>query len=134
MSNEERRIAFKNLCIDLRVYRLNAIKKSVYKFANEAHLVLTVKNETHALVQYSNLKADLSDDLFSQNFFRDLMDQELRLEVAEKTANMRDLILAHAYVPISLTCPEANTDTWEKDPLNVQVADRHSHLPKKTGS
>jgi His-Xaa-Ser system protein HxsD len=100
MSNE---ISLKDGCvaltIDLRLYRLTAIKKAAYRLAERFTAVLSAP-EADAVSVTLRFKPAVSESSARESvraYFEELMDQELREEIAEETAPLRSLILAHAF-------------------------------------
>jgi His-Xaa-Ser system protein HxsD len=85
--------------IDLRTYRLAAVKKAAYRIADRVTVVLGVSDGERLQVEF----------LFTQQtsehgaaecirlFFEELLDQELLEHVAEETAPVRALLLAQAF-------------------------------------
>ncbi|MBX3220104.1 MAG: His-Xaa-Ser system protein HxsD [Labilithrix sp.] len=85
--------------LDLRVYRLTAIKKAAYRVADRCTAMLQSPSE-HELPVLFTFKAGASKESAITSvraFYQELLDQELREEVAEETGPMRALILAHAF-------------------------------------
>lgn len=85
--------------IDLRAYRLVAIKKAAYRLADRASIVIGEVHQDHAQVSIGT-KAPLTDTSAAElsfAFYQELLDQELREQVAEETASVRALILAQAF-------------------------------------
>lgn len=87
------------LRLDLRVYRLTAVQKSAYRFAERCTAMLgaldgdvlpvsllfrpgTVEREAHEV---------------ARGFYQELLDQELREKIGEETQPLRAFILAHAF-------------------------------------
>ena len=87
------------LVIDLRVYRLAAVQKAAYRLAARCTAVLGDVGETSVAVHLM-FPAPLSEARaleVARMFFQELLDQELREQIAVETAPLRNLILAHAY-------------------------------------
>jgi His-Xaa-Ser system protein HxsD len=85
--------------LDLRVYRLTAIKKAAYRIAAHCTVVLGTEEEGMQHVSFLMKPGSSEDALFeaARAFFQELLDQELREQIAEETAPVRTLILAHAF-------------------------------------
>ena len=79
------------LTLDLRSYRLSAIKKAGYRIAKRCTIRLSSPEGDQLPVTLEGRSEDVSE------FYRELLDQELRELVAEETAPLRTLILAHAF-------------------------------------
>lgn len=87
------------LAVDLRVYRLAAVKKTSYRFADRFTAILEAPSETSVAVvlTFPNAVTEAYAIESARLFFQELLDQDLREQIAEETAPLRDLILAHAY-------------------------------------
>ena len=112
------------LSIDLRIYRLEALKRSLYRFSGEAVILSRVSDEQTAHVSFPATENESAEEGLRRAFLADLIDQEMRCVVHDKTASLRDVILAQAYTPVSLACASSNTADWESDPLNVDKPDK----------
>jgi His-Xaa-Ser system protein HxsD len=89
--------------IDLRIYRLAAVKKSAYRFANKCAAVLGRPDNELLPVQFHFDGVKEGPALATvRAFFNDLLDQELREHIAEETGPLRSLILAHAFSRLDL--------------------------------
>jgi His-Xaa-Ser system protein HxsD len=84
---------------DLGVYRLAAIQKAAYKFANQTTLRLGEIQDNHIAAAFL-FPADTSEDSIRnvmRLLFEELLDQELRERIGEETHAIRALILAQAF-------------------------------------
>jgi His-Xaa-Ser system protein HxsD len=85
--------------LDLRVYRLTAIKKAAYRFADRFTAVIgtAVQDQLPVSLYFKpSTSAPIAREVTRQ-FFQELLDQELREQIAEETNAVRTLILAHAF-------------------------------------
>lgn len=85
--------------IDLRSYRLAAVKKAAYRLAARCTAVLGTLEHEQLPIAF-NFKPGTNEATAREAvrlFFEELLDQELREHVAEETAPMRALILAQAF-------------------------------------
>lgn len=90
--------------INLRVYRLTAIKKAGYRLAHRFTLELGAPSEESIAATF-RFRPGTSEETALETiraFFEELLDQELREQIAEETAPLRTLILAHAYSKVDL--------------------------------
>lgn len=87
------------LAVDLRVYRLAAVKKTSYRLADRFTAILGASSDTSVAVTLTFPSAVTEAHALesARLFFQELLDQELREQVAAETGPLRDLILAHAY-------------------------------------
>jgi His-Xaa-Ser system protein HxsD len=87
------------LVIDTRVYRLSAVKKAAYRIAEKCTAVVG-SPDAHLLpvtLRFKPGTTETSAREAARAFFQELLDQELREQIAEETNSVRTLILAHAF-------------------------------------
>lgn len=87
------------LTLDLRVYRMAAVKKAAYRFADRFTAVIGSPNGDTLPVRLMfkpNTKEATMREIV-RFFYEELLDQELREEVAAEVGPMRMLILAQAF-------------------------------------
>src|SRR5689334_8075438 len=92
------------LMIDVRVYRLTAVKKAAYRLADRCTAVIGVPDE-HRLPVSLHFRPGTGEPGAREGvraFYQELLDQELREQIAEETEPVRTLILAHAFSKIDL--------------------------------
>ena len=89
--------------LDTRIYSLEAIKRTAYKFANRSSVLLSAKDEVSLTVIFNFVgKENSCPDEVIADFCNELLDQDLRDLVKRETAPIRNLILAHALSRSSL--------------------------------
>ncbi len=88
--------------VDLKVYRLEAVKKCVYRLSGDWQIDISLTDTDKALVRYAPANDQANSADFSYLFRQDLIDQEMRCVVQERTEAIKNLILAQAYAPVSL--------------------------------
>jgi His-Xaa-Ser system protein HxsD len=85
--------------LDTRVYRLAAIKKAAYRLADRFGISFDLLGDEQVEVRLQAktawTEAEAEDVI--RTFKQELLDQELREHIAEETAPIRTLILAHAF-------------------------------------
>jgi len=85
--------------IDLRSYRLTAVQKAAYRYAERCTAILGT-SEKHLLpVTFlfppSTVESAAREAV--RMFFQELLDQELREQIGSETHAVRSLLLAHAF-------------------------------------
>ncbi|NTX37292.1 His-Xaa-Ser system protein HxsD [Myxococcus sp. CA051A] len=85
--------------LDLRVYRLTAIQKSAYRFAERCTAVLGSPEADRLPVRFVFGPTIIEQDALetARLFFQELLDQELREQVGDETRALRALIIAQAF-------------------------------------
>ena len=93
-----------HIVLDTRSYRLAAIKKAAYRFADRFTAILGPPDGDRIAVTMQ-FRAGASSAFAGEamrQFYQELLDQELREHIAEETNPVRSLILAHAFSNIDL--------------------------------
>src|SRR4051812_1299721 len=88
-----------HLVLDLRIYRLEAIKKTAYRLAAKCTAVLgeLEGEQVRAELRFRPGVTQVAAEEVARQFFQELLDQELREHVAGETEGLRTLILAQAF-------------------------------------
>lgn len=92
------------LSVDTRIYSLDAIKKTAYKFAAVTSVVLepNADGTVAVLFNFDGAHRKSDPDRVIADFCNELLDQDLRETIKRETAPIRNLILAHAFSRSSL--------------------------------
>jgi His-Xaa-Ser system protein HxsD len=87
------------LSIDTRLYSLEAVKKTAYKFAAVTSIILQPKTDQVISVLFNFIGAHAQNDpeRVISDFCNELLDQDLREIIRRETTPVRNLILAHAF-------------------------------------
>jgi His-Xaa-Ser system protein HxsD len=85
--------------VDVRCYRLSAVQKVAYKLAEKCTVVLGSVDVTSLPITFlfPPTTSETAALEVIRLFFQDLLDQELREQIAEETRPLRALLLAHAF-------------------------------------
>lgn len=120
MSDEAHRNA---LMVDPSVYRLNAIKKAAYRLNGRGDF--TISSDSDGQIRVAMKIRDSLDDIdeLAGEFRRQLLDQELREEIAEQTAPIANLLLAQAFSATSLIDRHSDTADFRNDPAGISQPD-----------
>ncbi len=90
------------ILLDLRTNRLTAVKKAAYRLADRLTVALgTPTADAPDLLPVTFLFKPRTSEATAAEaaraFYQELLDQELREQIAAETAPLRALILAHAF-------------------------------------
>jgi len=87
------------LVIDVRVYRLTAVKKTAYRLADRCTAVIGALADplVPVTLRFKPGTTEAGARETARLFFQELLDQELREQIADETSAVRTLILAHAF-------------------------------------
>lgn len=86
------------------VYDLDTIKRAAYRFTDKLAFNFSIEDgEIVCLV--TQLAADVSDHIID-DFRNEVLDQDLRRSIAQETAGIRNVILAHVFSKTGLQSSE----------------------------
>jgi His-Xaa-Ser system protein HxsD len=94
-----------SLRVDTSIYSLEAIKKTAYKFADRASVVINGNSDSSVSVVFKFVGQAVKNDpeQVVADFCNELLDQDLREIVKKETGALRNAIIAHAFSRTSLT-------------------------------
>lgn len=103
---------------DRNVYRLSAIKKAAYKYGG-LFCVLIEESDRFTVVTLRPKAANDKPEESAGEFCNEVLDRELREEIAAETVGIRNLLLAHAFSKTSLIDAEMEiSDYSAPNPLD----------------
>jgi His-Xaa-Ser system protein HxsD len=95
--------ANRNLDISTRIYSVEAIKKTAYRFADRASIVINPVGPDDVSVSFTFVRRNgIEPDQVVADFCNELLDQDLRAIIKRESTPLRNLILAHAFSRTSL--------------------------------
>jgi len=97
---------------DRAVYRLSAVKKAAYKYGG-FFSILIEESEKSTVVSLKPTATCQNPDQAAGEFCNEVLDQELREEIAAETRGVRDLLLAHAFSKTSIIDSEMETADYD---------------------
>ena len=100
---------------DRNVYGSSAVKKAAYKFGGLFDVLIEGAGE-FTVVLLRPTAANSKPDEFVGDFCNEVLDQELREEIAAETRGVRDLLLAQAFSKTSLMDLEMEAANYETAP------------------
>lgn len=106
--------------VDPTVYRLTAVKKTAYKFGDRCHVKIEILADEKIRIHLRAKRLIDNPRFLVGEFENELLDQELREQLAEETAPIRNLLLAQAFSATSLLDPQGETAAFEADPLLIR--------------
>jgi His-Xaa-Ser system protein HxsD len=92
------------LAIDTRIYSLEAVKKTAYKFAAVTSIIIQPQTDSviSVLFNFAGVHGRSDPERIISDFCNELLDQDLREIIKRETTPVRNLILAHAFSRSSL--------------------------------
>lgn len=99
------------LLVSLKLYSIEAIKKTAYLFTDRFGVFLDDHDSDHAKIVFNPDKDSkvLNFDIIFNEFCNELLDQDLRETISNKTEGRRNLILAQAFSNTSLLSEDSGS-------------------------
>jgi His-Xaa-Ser system protein HxsD len=110
--------------IDPSVYRLSAIKKAAYRLGGQGEFTITTNGAGRIVVTMSVYGTCDDAEFLTKEFHRQLLDQELREEIADQTAPIANLLMAQAFSATSLIDATSDKVDFRNDPAHIAEPDR----------
>lgn len=105
---------------DVGLFRTEAVKKAAYRFSGDYWVAIEPRTPEGLSVTLRPRASGPCDLVEAGAAFRtEVLDQELRLVVAERTAALSSLILAHALSNIAIVEPDLETADFRSDPNGI---------------
>ena len=95
-----------------KVYRMTAVKKAAYKFGGAFHILIE-EADGAVVVSLKPTSSNADPEEAIGRFCNEVLDQELREQIAAETNGVRDLLLAQAFSKTSLIDSELETSDYE---------------------
>jgi len=88
----------RKLIISKNIYSLTTLKKAAYRYINIFSINFLEEDEAYTcILTFSEKCTDLKADYYSDDFKKEILDQDLREIIKAETEPTRNLILAHAF-------------------------------------
>ncbi len=109
-----------SLKVDLSIYVLGAVRRAAYKFTDRCYLFLSRCEDPGWLTVIFGAKAGQQNlvSLFGE-FCNELLDQQIRDDLANEAGSVRDLIVAQAFAEGNLLDSQRDEGSYQDDPLGI---------------
>ncbi|HKU51152.1 MAG TPA: His-Xaa-Ser system protein HxsD [Nitrospira sp.] len=106
--------------IDVSIYESSAIFRAAYKFTDRCYIFLARAEEASFLIVTFRAKKEGQDlsDLIGL-FCNELIDQQIRQELAREAGPVREIIVAQAFAEGNLLDSLRDEGSYEEDPLGI---------------
>jgi His-Xaa-Ser system protein HxsD len=92
------------LFVDTTIYSIEAVKKVCYRLADRVSIEIGREDSSKLKLSFhfSGREDESSKEAGVADFWSELLDQDLRETIKRETAQLRNLLLAHAFSQTSL--------------------------------
>jgi His-Xaa-Ser system protein HxsD len=89
------------IVLDLAVYSLEAIKNASYDFTDQADVMIEIVSPERVQVRLKSFQyANTANESLVSGFCRNVLDHQVRLDVAKDYKLIREMIVAQAFEPV----------------------------------
>jgi His-Xaa-Ser system protein HxsD len=108
------------LKVDLSIYAIAALRRTAYKFTDRCYLFLARCEDPGWLMVTFGAKDEQQNlaPLLGE-FCNELLDQQIRDDLANEAGTIRDLIVAQAFAEGNLLDPQRDEGSYQDDPLGI---------------
>jgi His-Xaa-Ser system protein HxsD len=107
--------------IDTSLYSQRAILRACYKLTDRCYILLTrcTENPSKVCLALSPKKAETAPAPLAGEVCNELIDQQIREELARDMAPLREIIAAQAFAEGNLLDTQRDDGDYEADPLGI---------------
>ena len=100
------------IAVDTQLYALPALFRTCYLFTDQCYLFVTPPNGSVVTVEFRSRPNGGSVDDVVGRFGNELIQQQVRLTLAEETRELRNLIVTQAFAEAEFQEPDAHGHTY----------------------
>src|SRR4029077_2242995 len=109
--------------VDVGIYPLQVLFRVCYAFTDRCYLFLTPSNDGHVVkVRFARRSTGCELETIVGEFSNELVNQRVRLEIANETRAIRELIVAQAFTEADLIDRSGSEGSYIEDPRGVGIA------------
>jgi len=108
-----------SLIVDLSIYTLPAVLRSIYRFSDRCFFFLRKESAGTVTIHVQNRKADEPADRWLGDLANELLDQQLRQQLGQEAGPLRELIAAQAFAEGNLLDADRDEGDYLRDPLGI---------------
>jgi His-Xaa-Ser system protein HxsD len=107
------------ICINLELYTLEALFRVCYLFTDRCYLFLTEESPSVVKVHFARKTPACDLPAIAGAFSNELIDQKVRLDIANETRTIRELIVAQAFTEADLGSSSCSEADYHEDPKGI---------------
>jgi His-Xaa-Ser system protein HxsD len=105
--------------IDTSIYHQSAVLRACYKLTDRCYFFLARRGEASLVVTLLSKSAEGDLSALIGELCNELLDQQLRHELAIEAGPVRELIVAQAFAEGNLLDPQRDEGDYVRDPLGI---------------
>ena len=108
--------------VDVGIYPLQVLFRVCYAYTDQCYLFLTSANDGQVVrVRFARRSAVCNLETIVGEFSNELINQRVRLEIANETRAIRELIVAQAFTEADLIERSGSEGSYIEDPRGVGI-------------
>lgn len=107
------------IAVDLTIYGLQALFRTLYRFTAELFVYIAPRNETTVDVYLTARDGTPAPLDLAGRFVNALVDDQLRYAIAEETRAVRELLVAEAFATVGLLDDSEIESDYHTDPRRI---------------
>lgn len=109
-----------SVCVDTTIYSLEALLRVCYIFTDKCYLFLEWANPKNIVrVQFSAKVSDTDISLIAGQFCNELINQKVRMDIAEETRAIREMIVVQAFAESGIIDFSLSESSYADDPKGI---------------
>ena len=111
-----------SIFVDTKIYSLEALFRTCYVFTDRCYLFLEPSNDPQIIaVRFASKSADGALSITTAEFSNELVNQRVRLDIANETRSIRELIVAQAFAEADLLDRSDSEASYADDPRGINT-------------
>jgi His-Xaa-Ser system protein HxsD len=112
-----------SIFVDTRIYSLEVLFRTCYVFTDRCYLFLEPSNDPAIInVRFSRKNVDCALAATAAEFCNELVNQRVRLDIANETRPIRELIIAQAFAEADLIDRSDSEGSYIDDPRGISIS------------
>lgn len=110
------------ILVDTKIYSFEVLFRTCYVFTDRCYLFLEPSNDPEIIkVRFSSKNADRALAATAAEFCNELINQRVRLNIANETRPIRELIIAQAFAEADLIDRSDSEESYIDDPRGISI-------------
>lgn len=110
-----------SIFVDTKIYSLEALFRTCYVFTDRCYLFLEPSNDPQIIaVRFASKSSDGALSITAE-FSNELVNQRVRLDIANETRSIRELIVAQAFAEADLLDRSDSEASYADDPRGINT-------------
>ena len=111
-----------SIFVDTKIYSLEALFRTCYVFTDRCYLFLEPSNDPQIIaVRFASKSSDGALSITTAEFSNELVNQRVRLDIANETRSIRELIVAQAFAEADLLDRSDSEASYTDDPRGINT-------------